>query len=738
MSWITILWSMNATACLTLAAIYLLVWSKHREDWVHLLFSFTAISVAVIAGFELAVMRSETTEQFGTLVRWAHVPIWALIVSLVWFVRFRLRAGRIWLAWSVCALRSLALFLNFLFSPNLNYRQITSLQRVSWWGGEKVSVAVGVPNPWTLIGHLGLLLLLVFLIDATVVAWRRGDRRPALIVGGGAIFFVAIGSAEGLLVIWGVIRAPFFISFPYLGIVGAMAYELSSEVLRAAQIAAQLRSSETDLRATEQRMDLAASAAGLGMWVWDIVRNETWVTDHCRALFGFAPSEPVNMEKFLAKVHPDDREMVSHEVEKSLNGDGDYEAEYRVLNGDGTIRWIDGRGRAEFNGDGRAVRMHGVSLDITNRKLGEEALRESEIRFRTMANTAPVMIWMSGTDKLCTFFNTGWLDFTGRTLAEELGNGWAEGVHRDDLDRCLEVYVNSFDARQPFTMEYRLRRSDGEYRWVLDTGTPRFAADGAFLGYVGSCIDITERKLAELDAQRHRTELAHLSRVALMGEMSASFAHELNQPLTGIVSNAGAGQRFIDRGDVDLRELRALLVDISADGRRAGQVVRGIRRMVKKEETRRQSVDLNDVVTNVAHMIGPDALLHSCKVSTSLKPNLPPIEADPIQIQQVLINLVVNGFDAMRDTPVRNRKILMETEQHSNEVIEVSIRDYGVGIPDEARERLFDRFFTTKREGLGMGLAIVRSIVEAHHGTIAAENAAGGGARFHFTLPITH
>src|SRR6202043_3576699 len=130
--------------------------------------------------------------------------------------------------------------------------------------------------------------------------------------------------------------------------------------------------------------------------------------------------------------------------------------------------------------------------------------------------------------------------------------------------------------------------------------------------------------------------------------------------------------------------------------------------------------------------------LHSCKVSTSLKPNLPPVEADPIQIQQVLINLVVNGFDAMRDTPVQNRKILMETEHRGNEVIGVSIRDYGVGIPDEARERLFEPFFTTKREGLGMGLAIVRSIVEAHHGTIVAENAAGGGARFHFTLPVTH
>jgi two-component system sensor kinase FixL len=737
MSWITILWSMNAAACLTLAAIYLLVWSKHREDWVHLLFSFTAISVAVIAGFELAMMRSETTEQFGTLMRWAHVPLWALLVSLVWFVRFRLRAGRTWLAWSVCALRSLALLLDFLFSPNLNYRQITSLQQVSWWGGEKVSVAIGVPNPWTLIGHLGLLLLLVFLIDATVVAWRRGDRRRALIVGGGAIFFVAMGSVEGLLVIWGVIRSPFFISFPYLGIVVAMAYELSSEVLRAAQIAGQLRLSESELR-------------------------------------------------------------------------------------------------------------------------------ESEARFRKVADSAPVLIWMSGLDRLCTFFNKPWLEFTGRSVEQELGNGWSEGVHPDDLPRCLDTYVKSFDARVPFVMQYRLRQRGGEYRWVSDNGVPRYDTQGRFAGYIGSCIDVSEllqkdealhesedrvalaaetahlgvwelntitgeiwmsgkarnlfqfeptahvnhatmqervhpedrvlrdaavkrvlethaeyeieyrlllpdgsmrwiggrgrclsnadgrftrllgvsmdvtnRKLAEAEARQQREELGHLSRVAVMGEMAASIAHELNQPLSGIVSNAGAGQRFIDRGDVDLRELRALLVDISADGRRAGEVVRGIRRMVKKEETQRQPVDLNDVVMNVAHMMGPDALLHSCKVSTSLKPNLLPVEADPIQIQQVLINLVVNGFDAMRDTPVQNRKILMETEGNGDGVIEVSVRDYGVGISDGARERLFDRFFTTKREGLGLGLAIVRSIVEAHGGTIEAKNAAGGGARFHFTLPVS-
>jgi two-component system, LuxR family, sensor kinase FixL len=675
---------------------------------------------------ELWMMRAGTPEQFATALRWLHVPAWALVVALVGFVRLYLRAGRRWLAWTIGGVRTLSLILNFLTGPNLNYREITALRRIPFLG-EPVSVGVGVSNPWMLVGQLSLVLLVVFVVDAAFKVWRRGDRRQALVLGGGIVFFVSMATGQAILALWGIVPMPITASLFYMGIIAAMGFELSHDVLRAAEIS-------EDLRESEQRMDLAARAAGLGMWVWNIARNEIWITDKARALFGFTPSEKLDAERFRSRIHPEDRESVLRARTQSIESGGAYESEYRIMLPDGEVRWLAGCGRAEFNGEGKAVFMRGASRDITRRKLGEEALRESEARFRTVANTAPVMIWMSGTDKLCTFFNKGWLDFTGRTSEQELGNGWAEGVHREDFNRCLEVYANSFDARQPFTMEYRLRRSDGEYRWILDSGTPRFASDGAFLGFIGSCIDISERKLAELDAQRHRTELAHLSRVALMGEMSASLAHELNQPLTGIVSNAAAGQRFIDTGHVTLPELRELLADISADGRRAGDVVRGIRNMVKKGETVRQQINLNDVVMNVVQIVQPDALLRSCEVKTSLEQNLPAIEGDPIQLQQVLLNLVINAFDAMRDAPVVNRKVEITTAWNGNGAIRTSVRDYGVGISEEARERLFDPFFTTKAEGLGMGLAIVRSIVESHAGTMAAENAEGGGALFHFTL----
>src|SRR5438552_8299651 len=238
------------------------------------------------------------------------------------------------------------------------------------------------------------------------------------------------------------------------------------------------------------------------------------------------------------------------------------------------------------------------------------------------------------------------------------------------------------------------RRKDGS-EFPVEIGlNPIQTSEGVLV--LAAVVDIFARKLAEAEALQHREDLGHLSRVAVMGELAASIAHELNQPLSGIISNASAGQRFIDRGDVDLRELRELLGDIMADGRRAGGVIRGIQRMVKKGASARHRVDLNDLVMNVVRMIKPNAMLHSCEVQTLLDPNLSPIEADPIQLQQVLINLVINALDAMRNTPVSRRKIVIATKRNGDDTICTSVRDYGTGIPEQAGKRLFEHFFTTK------------------------------------------
>jgi two-component system sensor kinase FixL len=218
--------------------------------------------------------------------------------------------------------------------------------------------------------------------------------------------------------------------------------------------------------------------------------------------------------------------------------------------------------------------------------------------------------------------------------------------------------------------------------------------------------------------------------------MTASIAHEINQPLSGIIMNAGTALRYMERLDVDPEQLREMLVDILADGNRAHRVIRNIRETVKKGTALRQPVALNELIKGVMHMVESDAAVHSCELQTSLAGNLPPVKADAVQLQQVLINLLTNAFDAMESTPPSHRKVEIKTE-NGDSTVRVSVRDYGPGIADCAREHLFDQFFTTKSQGIGMGLAIVHSIIEAHSGTITAENVDGEGAQFTFSLPVS-
>jgi C4-dicarboxylate-specific signal transduction histidine kinase len=253
--------------------------------------------------------------------------------------------------------------------------------------------------------------------------------------------------------------------------------------------------------------------------------------------------------------------------------------------------------------------------------------------------------------------------------------------------------------------------------------------------FVGAVTDITERKLAEAKARKHHEELAHMSRVAIMGEMAGALAHELNQPLTGMVNNASAGRRFIAKGRGDLPKLDGLFKAVAEDGRRAGEVIRGIRAMVHKGKEVRDRVNLNDVITSALRFVHSDALEHQCVLVSEPDRGLPLVEADRVQLQQVLLNLVVNAFEAMRETPVPERRVIIRSERESDNRVRVSVRDFGTGLPVEEPERIFERFFSTKREGMGMGLAIVRSIITSHGGELAAVNADGGGACVYFTLP---
>jgi PAS domain S-box-containing protein len=261
---------------------------------------------------------------------------------------------------------------------------------------------------------------------------------------------------------------------------------------------ARRRKVEGELVITYERLRLAVTAGKSVGWDWDIGSGrDRWFGD-IQTMFGIrSDTHSEHIEEFRRRIHPEDRKLVWKTVANAIRDHKPYISEFRVVRSDGIVRWIRANGSFYYTVNGRAKEMLGIAVDITERKLTEEKLRESEERFRLVANTAPVLIWMSGPDKLCNYFNQPWLEFTGRSVEAELGNGWTEGVHPEDLKICLDTYTSTFDRREPFKMQYRLRRNDGEYRWISDFGVPRFDPDGSFAGYIGSCLDVTDRKLVE-------------------------------------------------------------------------------------------------------------------------------------------------------------------------------------------------------------------------------------------------
>jgi PAS domain S-box-containing protein len=401
--------------------------------------------------------------------------------------------------------------------------------------------------------------------------------------------------------------------------------------------------------------------------------------------------------------------------------------EFKVSTRDGRV--IDMSGYAVRLSDGSTL---GIGRDVTERKRAEAQLRESEARFRLVADSAPVMIWMSGIDKLWTYFNKPWLDFTGRSIEQELGKGWAAGVDPDDLQRCIDTYTQAFDRREAFRMEYRLRRHDGEYRWLLDIGVPRFNPDGSFAGYIGSCIDLTEQRAAEERLRHVQEDLARVTRVVAMGELAATIAHEVNQPLTAIVTNGQFCLRRLDGETTNLNELRPAITEIVNDGTRASAVISRIRGLLAKTSDRTE-LDINQVIQDVTSLLRNEFTRNRVLLHTKFATDLPRVLGDSVQLQQVLINLIMNAIEATRTSANRRREVLIRSAKNPDSVL-VQVQDSGPGIEPGLANRIFEPFFTTKAKGVGMGLSISHSIIESHGGRLGIVSSSTG-ALFEFTLP---
>jgi PAS domain S-box-containing protein len=363
-------------------------------------------------------------------------------------------------------------------------------------------------------------------------------------------------------------------------------------------------------------------------------------------------------------------------------------------------------------------------------------LRGEEKRLRDVVETIPAMTFTTLSDGSSTFVNKRWTEYTGLSVEQSLGIGWQRAIHREDLLRHSEKWRISVATGQLFEDEARFRRAaDGEYRWFLVRGVPLRDQHGKIVKWYGTLTDIEDRKRAEQERERLRQfedDLAHINRVSTLGEMAASLAHEIKQPIAATITSANSCIEWLAHDPPNLDRARAAAARIDKYGNRAAEIIDRIRSFYKKSPRQRELVDVNGLIQEMLTLLTGEATRYSVAMGTELAAELPKITADRVQLQQVFMNLMVNGIEAMKDS---GGELTVKSELQDGQ-LRFSVSDTGVGLPMEKMDQIFSAFFTTKPQGSGMGLAISRSIVESHGGQLWASPNIGGGATFHFTLPI--
>ena len=438
---------------------------------------------------------------------------------------------------------------------------------------------------------------------------------------------------------------------------------------------------------------------------------------------------------WVTSIHPEDTKGLTDTWSTIIGSGEPGEAEARLRRSDGEYRWFLFRVVPLRDEAGKIVRWYGTNTDIEHRRQSEQRSQEAERQLRAAIDTIPVIVWSALPDGTNDFHNQRLLSYTQFSPDQAQGMGWQAMFHPDDVQRHIETWSKSVATGNSFECESRLRGADGHYRWFLARGEPMRDESGNIVKWYGTNIDIEDRKRAEQDLRTAHADLAHAMRVAALGEMAASIVHEVNQPITAIVISGGACLTWLNKDPPELDNVRTSVEQMVDAGIRTGEVVQRIRVLAKKGDAQQELLQINDVIQESLLMVERELTNHGVTTRVELTSTLPPLLGDRVQLQQVIVNLIMNGVDAMLAAANRPRQLLIKSDQDSSDRVIVAVQDSGIGIDPKDLDRLFDAFFTTKTDGLGMGLRICRTIIEDHGGILWASRNAATGATFQFSLP---
>jgi len=500
------------------------------------------------------------------------------------------------------------------------------------------------------------------------------------------------------------------------------------------------RFAERNLQRSEAYLAEAQRLSHTGSFGWRPSTGEITWSDETFRIFQYDRTTTPTVELILQRVHPDDAPLVRETIVRASQDGRDFEHEYRLVMPDGAVKHVDVVAHA-LSDRSASIGFVGAVMDVSDRRRAEEELRRSEGYLAEAQRLTRTGIWAWS---VAAGRSVYWSEENYRLFAFDPEGGipsdeaFYQRVHPEDRDRVRrEVFLEKPEEGSHFDVEFRLALPDGAIKYVRSTGHAVRNASGDVVEYIGTSIDVTERKRAEEERERLRQaqeDLAHVNRVTTMGELTASLAHEVNQPIAAALTDAAACLRWLTRDNPDVEEARMSASRIVKDATRAADIISRIRLLFQKSTPERELVDVNEVIREMIVLLRGEATRYSISIRTELAADLPQVMGDRVQLQQVMMNLMINGTDAMKDVDGA-RELAIKSQPADNGEFLVSVSDTGVGLPVPQADQIFNAFFTTKPHGTGMGLSISRSIVESHGGRLWAKGNSPRGATFCFTLP---